>query len=153
MNMNITIFDNYSSSNKKINFDYEKIVNDFLNYQEFKEEKTEISLIFVDNEEIKKINNEYRHKDYATDVISFENNEDEYDINEDDNKYLGDIFISIDKVNEQALLYGHSVDREFAFLLCHGILHLHGYDHMEEDEEKIMFDKQDKILNDLNYKR
>lgn len=151
--MNITIFDNYSSSNKKINFDYEKIVNDFLNYQEFKEEKTEISLIFVDNEEIKKINNEYRHKDYATDVISFENNEDEYDINEDDNKYLGDIFISIDKVNEQALLYGHSVDREFAFLLCHGILHLHGYDHMEEDEEKIMFDKQDKILNDLNYKR
>ena len=149
--MEIKIFNNY---NKKIDFDYEKIINDFLNYEEFKNELTEISLILVDNEEIKKINKEYRNKDYATDVISFESNEDEYDeLEESDVKYLGDIFLSIDKVYEQASLYGHSVEREFAFLLCHGILHLHGYDHLEEDDEIIMFDKQDKILNDLNYKR
>lgn len=152
--MEITLFDNYTNENNKINFDFQKIINDLKNYKDFLNENTEISLILVNNSEIKKINQEYRHKDYATDVISFESDEDEYDaIDPDEAKYLGDIFLSIDKVYEQSESYGHSVEREFAFLLCHGILHLHGYDHMEEDEEEIMFNKQDEILDSLNYKR
>ena len=109
-----------------------------------------ISVTLVDNDYIHEINRQYRHIDRPTDVISFES---EYDEFEEDDGYIGDIFICIDKVYEQALSYGHSNEREFAFLLCHGILHLHGYDHMEEDEEKVMFEKQDEILNQLNYKR
>ena len=148
--MEITLYDNYSNDNRKINFDFNKIINDLKSYKDFLDEQTEISLILVDLNEIQEINKEYRHRDYPTDVISFES---EYDEFEEEDGYIGDIFICIDKVYEQALTYGHSNEREFAFLLCHGILHLHGYDHMEEDEEKIMFAKQDEILNALNYKR
>lgn len=136
--MEINVFNNYQ---KEISFDYEKIINDLANY--FKIEKS-ASVILVDNEEIHKINKEYRDKDYATDVISFE---------EDDEDYIGEIFISIDKVYEQAKSYDHSERREFAFLLVHGLLHLQGYDHMNEADEKIMFGKQDEILDELNYRR
>ena len=136
--MEINVFNNYQ---KDINFDFEKIIEDLANY--FKIEKT-ASVILVDNEEITKINKEYRDKDYPTDVISFE---------EEDDDYIGEIFISIDKVYEQAKTYEHSEKREFAFLLVHGLLHLQGYDHMNEEDEKIMFSKQDEILEELNYRR
>ena len=66
---------------------------------------------------------------------------------------LGDIYISIDKVYEQAKLYNHSVIREISFLTVHGVLHLLGYDHIKEEEEKIMFDKQRKYLDELDIKR
>lgn len=138
--MKIELYNNYPN---EINFDYEKIIKDI----ETLYDNSEIALILVDRDEIHKLNNEYRHKDYATDVISFES-DDEEDIN-----YRGEIFLCIDKVYEQAKQYGHSNEREFAFLLVHGVLHLHGYDHMTEEDEKIMFAKQDEILDKFNYKR
>jgi len=136
-----------------IRFDYQTIVHTLAEAIEnkFKDNKS-CSLIIVDNEEIHKINKEYRHIDRPTDVISFEEKDNEVD-GEEDNEYLGDIFISIDKVYEQALAYGHSSEREFAFLLCHGLLHIRGYDHMNENDEKIMFAMQDEILNTTIYKR
>lgn len=143
--MTITLYNNY---NKEINFDYTKIIKDLETYDSSKE----ISLILVDADEIHRINNEYRHKDYVTDVISFEAETDEFDIDNDDT-YAGDIFLCVDKACEQAKLYGHSIEREFAFLLCHGILHLHGYDHMTPDEEKVMFAKQEEVLQKLGYTR
>lgn len=143
--MTINLYNNY---NKEISFDYLKIIKDLETYDSDKE----INLILVDSEEIHKINKEYRNKDYVTDVISFEAERDEFDMDEDSD-YAGDIFLCIDKVYEQALNYGHSVEREFAFLLCHGILHLHGYDHISHDEEEEMFKAQDEILNKLGYKR
>ena len=141
--MIINLFNNY---NKEINFDFEKIIKDVEKYESNKE----ISLILVDKDEIHKINLEYRHKDYPTDVISFEAYEEDI---EEDNNYAGDIFLCIDKVYEQATEYGHSLEREFAFLLVHGVLHLHGYDHIEKNDEVIMFAKQEEFLNFLNYKR
>lgn len=139
--MVINLYNEYS---KEIDFDFEKIISDV--EKGFESEK-EVSLILVDLDEITRINKEYRGKDYATDVISFEEEDSE------DEEYLGDIFISIDKAIEQAKEYGHSIEREFAFLLVHGVLHLHGYDHIEYEEEQEMFKLQKEILERLNYKR
>lgn len=138
--MTINLYNNY---NKPIDFDYEKIIKDIETYDSEKE----ISLILVDLEEIEKINSEYRHKEYATDVISFEADD------EEDPDYAGDIFLCVDKAYMQAKEYEHSVEREFAFLLFHGVLHLHGYDHMVPEDEKVMFAKQEEFLSKLNYKR
>ena len=110
------------------------------------------SIIFVNLEEIHKLNKEYRGIDRPTDVISFAL-EDSDDFEVDGLRVLGDIYICIDRMKEQAKEYGHSQMRELYFLTCHGLLHLLGYDHMEEKEEKIMFDKQDKILEELEIMR
>lgn len=107
----------------------------------------EFNVIIINNEEIHKINKEYRGIDRPTDVISFalENYKDiKY---ENDYRVLGDIYISIDKVREQAKEYGHSEKRELAFLAVHGLLHLLGYDHMEKEDEKVMFSRQELILD------
>jgi len=106
------------------------------------------NIIITDNEYIHKINKEYRGIDRPTDVISFAL-EDNTDFIEPDFRVLGDIYISLDKAKEQALEYGHSFLREICFLTVHGLLHLLGYDHMIEEEEKIMFEKQDEILNEF----
>ena len=103
-------------------------------------------------ERIHEINKEYRNIDRETDVISFAL-EDEKDITYDDFRLLGDIYISIDRVVSQAKEYGHSELREICFLATHGILHLLGYDHMEPDDEKEMFDLQNKLLDGYNIKR
>lgn len=140
--MKINIFNNY---NKEIDFNYKQISKDLKKVFENKfNTKKDVSLILVDLDEIHKINLDYRHLDRPTDVISFE---------EFDDDYLGEIFICVDKVYEQAIEYQHSNEREFAFLLCHGLLHLHGYDHMNEKDEKIMFELQDELLNQTDYKR
>ena len=140
--MKINIFNNY---NKEIDFNYKQITKDLKKVFENKfNTKKDVSLILVDLDEIHKINLDYRHLDRPTDVISFE---------EFDDDYLGEIFICVDKVYEQAKEYQHSNEREFAFLLCHGLLHLHGYDHMNEKDEKIMFELQDELLNQTDYKR
>lgn len=104
------------------------------------------NVIFVDNDYIHKLNKEYRNVDRPTDVISFalEDNKEEELSNV---RMLGDIYISIDKAREQALEYGHSLRRELSFLSVHGILHLLGYDHMKKEDEKVMFAKQEEILN------
>lgn len=117
-----------------------------------KVKKALVNIIIVDNVEIRKINKEYRGIDRETDVISFALEDDDTFI-ELPIRVLGDIYISIDKVKSQAIEYGHSERREICFLTVHGILHLLGYDHMNPDEEKIMFDKQDKILMELGIRR
>ena len=104
------------------------------------------SVIIVDNKTIREINKNYRDIDRETDVISFALN-DEKNENYSDINMLGDIYISIEKAKEQANLYSHSLVRELSFLAVHGFLHLLGYDHMEEEDEKIMFKKQELILN------
>ena len=116
-----------------------------------KKEKLEnclFNIIIVDNEYIHKINKEYRGIDRPTDVISFAL-EDEKDFIEYEFRVLGDIYISLDKVKEQASMYGHSFLRELSFLTVHGLLHLLGYDHMVKEEEEVMFKKQDEILNEF----
>ncbi|AOH55751.1 rRNA maturation RNase YbeY [Peribacillus muralis] len=121
------------------------------------EEDTELSVTFVDNERIREINKEYRHKDAATDVISFaleEMGEDEVEIvGGEMPRMLGDIIISIERTKEQAEEYGHSFDRELGFLALHGFLHLLGFDHMNEEEEKVMFTKQKEILEEYGLSR
>ncbi len=114
------------------------------------EEGSEVSVTFVTNEAIREINREYRDKDQPTDVISFaleEMGEGEVQIiGEGMPRVLGDIIISTDRTREQAAEYGHSFERELGFLAVHGFLHLLGYDHMTEADEKEMFGKQDAIL-------
>ena len=106
------------------------------------------SVIITDNKSIRDMNRDYRGIDKETDVISFAL-EDEKDENVFLNeRLLGDIYISIDKAKEQADEYGHSLTRELSFLAVHGLLHLLGYDHMTEEDEKIMFGKQELILGE-----
>lgn len=112
----------------------------------------EFSIIIVDNKKIHEINKQYRGIDRPTDVISFAL-EDSEGVELENYRILGDIYISIDKVKEQAREYGHSETRELCFLAVHGFLHLLGYDHMKPDEEKIMFGKQEEILNGFGITR
>lgn len=110
-----------------------------------------LSYIIVDNEEIHRINKEYRGIDRPTDVITFALIDAEPDQNLPEE--LGDIFISWEKVVEQAKEYGHSKLREFSFLVTHGALHALGYDHQTEEDEQVMFALQDEILNKLKIMR
>ena len=110
------------------------------------------SIIFVTLDEIHRLNKEYRGIDRPTDVISFAL-EDSADFEVSGLRVLGDIYICIEKMKEQAQEYGHIKMRELSFLTCHGLLHLLGYDHMEPVAEKIMFGKQDKILEELEITR
>ena len=126
-----------------------------------------VNVLLTDNEGIREYNREYRKVDRTTDVLSFPNieyerpadfscvEENEADYFEPDSGelMLGDIIISVDKVREQADSYGHSQLREFAFLLTHSMLHLCGYDHMEEEEAAVMEEKQRNILDELGITR
>lgn len=127
----------------------EKLLN-FAKQQEEISEDAELSITFVDKSEIQEINKMYRDKDKVTDVISFALEEDEPDIDMsefDIPRVLGDIIICTDIAQEQSESYGHSFERELGFLALHGFLHLLGYDHMNEEDEKEMFGRQDAILN------
>ena len=131
-----------------------KILNDYVKYvvKKLELEKCEFNIIIIDNERIHEINREYRNIDRETDVISFAM-EDEMDVEYTDFRLLGDIYISIDRVISQAKEYGHSELREICFLATHGRLHLPGYDHMEPDDEKVMFGLQNELLDGYNIKR
>ena len=107
------------------------------------------NIIFVDEEEIHRLNKEYRNVDRKTDVISFAL-EDEVDDYESPLRVLGDIYICINVAYEQAKEYGHSDFREVCFLATHGLLHLLGYDHMEKSDEVVMFGKQEELLKDYD---
>lgn len=130
----------------------EKLMSYACDYQKLND--VTFNIIIVDNEQIHQINKEYRGIDRVTDVISFAL-EDEKDmiLNPEVGRILGDIYISIDKAREQASEYGHSFLRELAFLSIHGFLHLQGYDHMKEEDEKVMFKLQDDILNSYGITR
>lgn len=111
----------------------------------------ELSVTFVDNEGIKEMNSEYRNIDRDTDVLSFPLYEaGEIEESDGENTPLGDIVISLEKAESQAKEYGHSIEREVAFLTVHSVLHLLGYDHeLSEDDEKEMFLKQEEILKKM----
>lgn len=122
------------------------------------EDQTEVSVTFVDDAMIQDLNNTYRGINRATDVLSFafdEETEGDQDIAITDPEIhlLGDIVISIEKAISQAAEYGHSLERELAFLCVHGMLHLLGYDHQEETETQEMRKVEEEILNALNYRR
>jgi len=108
-----------------------------------------LSLIICGPITIRRINRDYRQIDRVTDVISFALLDAGETIADDGEIELGDIFINRKRVLSQAEEYGHSVQREFVFLFVHGLLHLLGYDHMNQEEEKVMFDLQKKIVGDL----
>ena len=137
-------------------FDEEKI-KEFVNYilkdekkEEYDKNEYYLSILVTTNEEIQKINREYRNKDMPTDVISFAYNETE---NFGEINMLGDIVISIDRVKEQSSEYGHSDKREFFYVLCHGMLHLLGYDHIDPDDKVVMRKREEEILAAFNYER
>ena len=113
----------------------------------------EFSVTFVSKERIHEINRDYRHVDRVTDVITFALEDEDSPFIEGMPRELGDIFICLDRAKEQAVDYGHSLKREMCFLFVHGLLHLLGYDHMNEEEEKEMFGLQDVILNRMEITR
>ena len=125
-----------------------------------------VNLVITDNEEIKRVNAEFRSINAPTDVLSFPmipfetpadysvvEDQDEYFDLDTDELLLGDVMISVDRVFSQAEEYGHSVTREFCFLVAHSMLHLLGYDHMTEDEAKVMEAKQAAALKELGINR
>lgn len=163
----LIISDNECASVKKV-YDENGVVHSFFLYNKIRkccaaaldEEKikgkAEVSLTIVGNEEIRELNREHRQKDSATDVLSFPLSENgEFDIDPETNRImLGDIVISAERAAEQAKEYGHSFEREMCFLATHSMFHLLGYDHeISEEEEKIMFDKQKKVLTKVGINR
>lgn len=154
----------------KIQLDYEtiisKVVDKALDLENCPYE-IELNVILTDNNEIREINREYREIDAPTDVLSFpmidyETPGDFSILDEEDNEsfnpetgelLLGDIIISVEKVKEQAAEFGHSEERELAFLTAHSMMHLFGYDHMEDEERIVMEEKQRQVLEALNIYR
>lgn len=136
------IIDNYGYSDYEYLFE---VISHTLD--KFMESDAILNVIFIDDIKMHEMNKEYRGIDRTTDVLSFALNDNrriKTAIN-----VLGDIYISIDKMKDQSLLYGHSERRELSFLTVHGILHLLGYDHMTKDEEKVMNILQEEILEEL----
>lgn len=127
-----------------------KLIKYALKYMNLK--NVSFSVIFVDNNKIHKLNKEYRNIDRVTDVITFRLADYE-EVMCGKINILGDVYISLDKAKEQAIEYGHSYLRELSFLLIHGFLHLLGYDHMNEEDEKEMFSLQEEILDGYGIKR
>ena len=120
------------------------------------DDTAEVSVTLVDNEGIRELNREHRDIDRETDVLSFPLGDDDgYEVDPDNDAImLGDIVISLEKAAQQAEEYGHSYRREVAFLITHSLFHLLGYDHVNsEEEEKIMFGKQEKVLDKLGITR
>lgn len=116
------------------------------------EDPCEVDVSFVDDEQIRQMNHDYRNLDVSTDVLSFPMGEKgQFDVNPETGMFLlGDIVISVDHAVSQSELYGHSLQREIAFLTVHSMLHLLGYDHVNGGlEETIMREKQDQILDEL----
>ena len=127
-----------------------KFIDFVMKYQKL--DNVMFNVIVIGNEEIHKLNREYRGIDRTTDVLTFAL-EDDATFVKTDIRILGDIYISIDKAKEQAQEYGHSLLRELCFLTIHGILHLLGYDHMTLSDEKVMFELQERMLDVYGVKR
>lgn len=146
------MFEIFNETNENIEEikDIKKVLN--VAIKKLKLKNIEFNVIITNNEFIHELNKKYRNIDRETDVISFAL-EDDNIFPEIEEKVLGDIYISIDKAKSQAVEYGHSFKREICFLAVHGFLHLNGYDHMEKEEEKIMFGLQEEILNEAQISR
>ena len=148
----MNIYEIFNETDRNLDIETDKLY-ELLDFTLKKEqlENVEFNIIFVDSKTIHEINKTYRNIDRVTDVISFAL-EDNKTI-ELDHRLLGDIYICIERAEEQAKEYEHSFLRELSFLTIHGLLHLLGYDHMEKDEEEIMFKKQEDILEEFGIKR
>jgi len=129
-----------------------KSITAALNYENIFE-KVEVSLLFIDNDEIRELNKEHRGVNLPTDVLSFPMYDDISEALEEEYLYLGDIVISCEKAIEQAKDFGHSVEREIGYLTVHSVLHLLGYDHMNEEEKVIMRKKEEEILKKVDLER
>lgn len=158
--MNQLLVIDYIDESNVVKEEDQQLIEDLLQFAAKAEgitDECELSVTFVDNEAIRQINKEYRGKDTPTDVISFameEMGEDEIEIvGADMPRTLGDIIISVDRTREQAEEYGHSFQRELGFLALHGFLHLLGYDHIEKEDEIVMFTKQKDILESYGLSR
>lgn len=149
--VNKVIFNNLTEEN----VEEESLLEEVLMFAMKKEklEDTSFDIIFVDNSYIHELNKNYRNIDRETDVITFALEDDDTIINGSSERMLGDIYISLDKAHSQAKEYGHSFKRELSFLAVHGFYHLLGYDHMTEEEEKIMFGKQEEVLQEFGIKK
>ena len=145
------------------NKEYEEVIKKVLT-KCFEEEGLENSKLYItvtltNPENIRKINKEYRNIDRATDVLSFpmfERKELEEKVKTNNFPFqdiLGDLIISVEKVKEQAIEYGHSFERELSYMLVHGFYHLMGYDHIKQEDKEEMRPKEEKILNDLKILR
>ena len=143
--------------------EYKNVIEKVLS-QCFKEEKLEdsklcVTVTLTTPKTIQEINKQYRNIDRATDVLSFpmfEKDELDKKIQENDfenEDVLGDIVVSVEKVNEQAIEYGHSFERELSYMIVHGFYHLMGYDHIKEDDKKVMRKKEENILRKLDITR
>lgn len=125
-------------------------------YSAIEKEKLEnvsFNLIIVDNDYIHELNKTYRNIDRETDVITFALEDEDTLVMPSDERILGDIYISIDRAKSQAEDFGHSLLRELSFLAVHGFYHLLGYDHMTEEDEKVMFKKQEEVLDAYGIRR
>lgn len=147
--VNVT-FSNETDKNVSEKKELKKLINYAIKYLNLKD--IEFGVIFVDNNKIKELNRIYRNIDRETDVITFRLADYEEVIFNNVN-ILGDIYISLDKALSQSIEYNHSYLRELSFLLIHGFLHLLGYDHMNEEDEKVMFKLQEEILDGYGIKR
>lgn len=145
------MFEIFNETEKKI--DELEYLEKYIKFvtKKLKIEEAIFNIIFVSNKKIREINKEYRGIDKVTDVISFAL--EDGDTIEYEMRVLGDIYIAIDRAYEQAEMYNHSRIREICFLTTHGILHLLGYDHIEEEDEKIMFAKQKELLEEYEITR
>ena len=148
--MNIEVFNETSSDLDKELNELKALLQNVC--QDEKLDSGEFNVIIVDSNKIRELNKEYRNIDRVTDVISFAL-EDDDTFNLEDYRVLGDIYICLEQALKQAEDYGHSFKRELSFLAIHGLLHLLGYDHMSEEEEKIMFKKQEEVLSHYGIER
>ena len=125
-------------------------------YSAIEKEKLEnvsFNLIIVDNDYIHDLNKNYRNIDRETDVITFALEDEDTIVMPNEERVLGDIYISIDRAKDQANEFGHSLLRELSFLAVHGFYHLLGYDHMTPEDEKVMFKKQEEVLEAYGIRR
>ena len=129
----------------------EKVLYSAMDKEELKD--TSFNLIIVDNNYIHELNRDYRGIDRETDVITFALEDEDTLIIGDNERILGDIYISIDRARSQAIDYGHSFLRELSFLAVHGFYHLLGYDHQTKEEEEVMFKKQEEVLESYGIRR
>ena len=150
MSSKIELFKNVDEEIKELET-VEKVL-----YSAIEKEKLEnvvFNLIIVDNKYIHELNKMYRNIDRETDVITFALEDEDTIIIPENERILGDIYISIDKAKSQAEEYGHSLLRELCFLAVHGFYHLLGYDHQTKEEEEIMFGKQEEVLESYGITR
>lgn len=141
----------FNTTNKEVDlYELDSIIK--FACKHLKVENPLLNIIIVDNEKIREINRDYRNKDAVTDVISFAF-EEVNDVEYDGIRFLGEIYISYERCVSQAKDFGHSVKREFCYLAVHGLLHLLGYDHMIEEDKKVMRALEEEILSEYDIKR